>query len=106
AHTTTAREISSIFAVAGIPWPVSAIVCNSVTTIKALILRTGRIAIMSRQLVQSERDAGQLAYVPLRNAKPTRTVGVRRHRHAQASPLARRFSVILRDVARDIARLR
>jgi len=104
-HTTTAREIEAIFSVANIPWPTGAITCNSVAAIKALIMRTERVSIMSKQLVIAERNAGQLACVPLRNAKPIRHIGVRWRNRSEWSPLAIRFMALARKVARDVARL-
>jgi DNA-binding transcriptional LysR family regulator len=105
-HITTSRELAAIFAVADVPWPVDAVTCDSIEALKALIVRTGRVTIMSRQLVHAERATGRLSYIPLRSAKPPRNLGIRYRGNAAPSPLARRFMRLLQDAAAEIGRAR
>lgn len=102
--SSTRKHIETLFLSAGEPWPSKVVSMTSTLAITSLVMRSDFVAVMSRQLVQTEVRAGLLAAVPLSNPSPFRAVGMRVRRNAVRSPLTRRFMAILRAVGAELAK--
>jgi DNA-binding transcriptional LysR family regulator len=96
-HTTMSRQVELLFAAENQPWPSQAIITNSITALKSIIMRSECVTISSKKLVQLELDARCLACVPLRKQHFTREICLRRR--ALRSPLVERLIAAIRAVA-------
>jgi len=96
-HTTMSRQVELLFAAENQPWPSQAIITNSITALKSIIMRSECVTISSKKLVQLELDARCLACVPLRKQHFTREICLRRR--APRSPLVERLIAAIRAVA-------
>lgn len=94
------RQIESLFVVAGLGWPTSATLTNSMSAIKSIVMHGNGVSVMPRQLVTIERRAGLLTCIRLAEAGATRALGVSRAKDRTLSPLAESFAQIVRACAR------
>lgn len=99
AHTTMWRQIEALFAAENEPWPGHCVATNSISALRALLMRSDMVSISSRRLVALETRAGHLASVPLRKPHFAREVCLRRRRNGDLTPLAQRFVATLRRLA-------
>ena len=97
-HATMSRQIELLFSAENRPWPSQAIITNSITALKSIIMQSDCVTISSKKLVQLELDARRLACVPLRKQHFTREICLRRRR-APSSPLVERFIAAVRAAA-------
>jgi molybdate transport repressor ModE-like protein len=95
------RQLEALFIVAGVPWPTSAIVTNSMVALKSMVVHGDGVAIMPRQLVALEREAGLLHCIDLVEAGAARALGLSWARGRKLSPLAQRFAEIIRTCASE-----
>ncbi len=102
--SSTRKHIETLFLTAGEPWPSRVVSMTSTLAITSLVMRTDFVAVMSRQLVQTEVRVGLLAAIPLSNPSPFRAVGMRVRRNAARSPLTEHFMTILRAVGGGLAK--
>lgn len=99
-HTMMSRQIELLFAAESQPWPSQAIITNSITALKSIIMRSECVTILSAKLVQLELKARRLACVPMRKQHFTREICLRRRR-APRSPLVERLIAAVRAAATD-----
>jgi len=97
-HTTMSRQIELLFAAENQPWPSQAIITNSITALKSIIMQSDCVTISSKKLVELEVKARRLACVPMRKQHFTREICLRRRR-APRSPLVERFIAAVRAAA-------
>jgi DNA-binding transcriptional LysR family regulator len=93
------RQMEMVFAAAGLAWPTAGISTNSILAIKAIVMNTEGVTVMSPVLVDVERAAGRLHVVPLHEASPLQPVGMMWRSNDELSPAAARFAKVLRLVA-------
>jgi DNA-binding transcriptional LysR family regulator len=94
------RHLEALFISAGVQWPASYIGTNSMTSLKAIVMRSDCVTIMPRRLIRLERKAARLAAVRLRDRGSRRSLGLSWVRHRGLSPMAEQFADCLRDEAR------
>ncbi len=87
-----------MFTNAGTGWPADAIITNSILVIKAIVMSTECITVISPRLVKVEVAAGRLCAVPLEDIGSLREVGLAWRRSDRLSPIAMRFRDILRQI--------
>jgi len=97
------RQMEIVFSNAGLPWPDCGISTNSILAIKAIVMNTECVTIMSPALVDVECRAGRLHAVALQDVAPLQPVGVMWRRGDELSPIAERFAGVLREAAVDAA---
>lgn len=92
-----------IFSEAGIPCPRAPIQCDSVTTIRGILIRSNFLTLLSRDQVTAELEAGSLT--PIRSAIPDimRTIGVITRRDWFPTALQQQFLDLLRHAAASMA---
>jgi LysR family transcriptional regulator, regulator of abg operon len=95
------RQMEIVFANAGLQWPVRGVSTNSILAIKAIVMNTECVTIMSPALVEVECQAGRLRAVPLADVAPLQPVGLIWRKGDELSPIAARFARILRQAARE-----
>jgi DNA-binding transcriptional LysR family regulator len=95
------RQIEALFIVAGASWPANAILTNSMVSLKSIVMHGDSVAIMPRQLVALERQAGLLHCIDLVEAGAARALGLSRARDRKLSPVAQCFVDILRTCAQE-----
>jgi LysR family transcriptional regulator, regulator of abg operon len=93
------RQLEALFIVAGVP--TNAIVTNSMIALKSMVVHGDGVAIMPRQLVALEREAGLLHCIDLIEAGAARALGLSWARGRKLSPLAQRFAEIIRTCASE-----
>jgi len=98
-QTTMSRQIELLFSAENRPWPSQAIITNSITALKSIVMKSDCVTISSKKLIQLEVEARRLACVPLRKQHFTREICLRRWR-APRSPLVERFIAAVRAAAR------
>ncbi|HXD39956.1 MAG TPA: LysR family transcriptional regulator [Ramlibacter sp.] len=98
------RQMETVFAAAGVEWPVRGIATNSILAIKSIVMNTDGVTMMSPALVDVERRAGRLKAVPLRDVAPMLPVGLMWRSGDELSPIAARFAKVLRQTAVEINR--
>ncbi|HUC50588.1 MAG TPA: LysR family transcriptional regulator [Xanthobacteraceae bacterium] len=94
-HTTMSRQIELLFSAENQPWPSQAIITNSITALKSIVMQSECVTISSKKLVELEVRAGCLACVPMRKRHFTREICLRRRR-APRSPLVERLIAAVR----------
>jgi molybdate transport repressor ModE-like protein len=97
------RQLETVFAAAGVPWPVRGISTNSILAIKAIVMDTACVTIMAPVLVDVELRARRLQAVPLQDIAPLQPVGMTWRGGDELSPIAARFARVLRLAAADSA---
>ena len=97
-HATMSRQVELLFSAENQPWPRDAIITNSITVLKSIVMKSDCVTISSKKLIQLELQARRLACVPLRNKHLTREICLRRRR-APPSPLVQRFVTAVRAAA-------
>jgi DNA-binding transcriptional LysR family regulator len=97
-HTTMSRQVELLFSAENQPWPSQAIITNSITALKSIIMESECVTISSKKLVQLEVKARRLACVPLRKQHFTREICLRRRRTPRSS-VVERFIRVIRAVA-------
>jgi DNA-binding transcriptional LysR family regulator len=95
------QQMEVVFTSAGLWWPSRGISTNSILAIKAIVMNTDCVTIMSPRLVEVERSAGRLCSVSLTDVSALRPVGLMWRRGEELSPIATRFAKVLRSVARE-----
>jgi LysR family transcriptional regulator, regulator for genes of the gallate degradation pathway len=100
------RRLDALFLLTGTPMPPHTIATNSITTVKSLIRRSDRIAIMSRAMAEAELAAGQLVAVPITDGPFTQTLGIKRWRQRKVSPVMQRFIETLHEVSSEMTAAR
>ncbi|MEI2385812.1 LysR family transcriptional regulator [Breoghania sp. JC706] len=93
------EQLELVFNKAGTGWPVRSIITNSILTIKAIVMNTDCITVISPRLVEVEVAAGRLHAVPLEDIGSLREVGLAWRRSDRLSPIATRFREIVRQIA-------
>jgi DNA-binding transcriptional LysR family regulator len=97
-HTTMSRQIELLFSAENRPWPSQAIITNSITALKSIIMQSECVTISSKKLVELEVKARRLVCVPMRRQHFTRDICLRRRR-APRSPLVERLIAAVRAAA-------
>jgi molybdate transport repressor ModE-like protein len=95
------RQVEALFVTARLGWPTGAVLTNSATALKAIVVHGDGVAIMPRQLVALERRTGLVHCIRLVEAGATRALGLSRTTSRTLSPVAQRFAEIIRACARD-----
>ncbi|MEP7181493.1 MAG: LysR family transcriptional regulator [Betaproteobacteria bacterium] len=97
------RQMEIVFAQAGLDWPMRGISTNSILAIKAIVMSTDCVTIMSPALIEVECKVGRLHTVPLTDVAPLQPVGMMWRAGEELSPVAARFAKVLRFVAAESA---
>jgi DNA-binding transcriptional LysR family regulator len=97
------HQLEALFVVTGLRWPFDCIATNSMAAMKSIVINSDCIAIMPRQLVALERNAGLLHCIHLAEAGGTRALGLSWAKGRKFSPIAARFAEIVRESARHRA---
>jgi LysR family transcriptional regulator, regulator of abg operon len=95
------RQMELVFGNAGLEWPRSGISTNSILAIKAIVMSSDCITIMSPELVEVECATGRLHAVALTDVAPLQPVGMMWRAGDDISPVAARFAKLLRFVAAE-----
>lgn len=95
------EQLERVFASAQMDWPSRTISTNSILAIKAVVMDTDCVTIMSPRLVDVEVKAGRLHAVPLEDLAPLRQVGLLWRRRDTMSPIAERFMNIVRQLVKE-----
>jgi LysR family transcriptional regulator, regulator for genes of the gallate degradation pathway len=95
------RQLEALFVTAGVQWPTLCLTTNSMTALKAIVMNSDAITIMPRRLIPLETKSRRLTCVPLRDTGRERTLGMTWSRRRGLSPIAQRFVVLLREVAKS-----
>lgn len=95
------RQLEALFVTAGLGWPMGAVLTNSMTAMKAIVIHGDGVAIMPPHLVALERRVGLLHCIRLVEAGANRALGLSRAQGRELSPVAQRFAEIIRACARD-----
>lgn len=95
------RQIESLFAMTGIPFPTAAITCDSLSLLKEVVRQTNGVTVLPHPAIAAERKAGTLTIVPLDVPRAPRTFGIMRLRTRPTSPLADAMISALRSVAAE-----
>lgn len=95
------RQMEVVFEAAGVAWPTCGISTNSILAIKAIVMSTECVTVMSPALVNVERNAGRLQAIALKDIAPLQPVGMMWRKDDELSPIATRFAKILRLAAAD-----
>ncbi len=85
------HQLEALFIVGGVPWPVRAVLTDSMVVIKTIVMHSDCIAIMPQQLVQLEIEAGALQRNGLKEAGTVRALGLAYAADRSLTPLAQRF---------------
>jgi DNA-binding transcriptional LysR family regulator len=99
-HTTMSRQIELLFSAENQPWPSQAIITNSITALKSIIIQSDCVTILSKKLMRLEIEARRLACVPMRKQHFTREICLRRRREPR-SPLVERLIAAIRAAAME-----
>jgi DNA-binding transcriptional LysR family regulator len=97
------EHLDRMFASAGQRWPQRGIVSNSILAIKAAVMTAGCVAVTYPPLVDVEVAAGRLRAIPLENVEPPKPIGLISRRNELLSPIAARFTRLLRSLAQEPA---
>lgn len=95
------RQMEMVFAGAGLAWPTRGISTNSILAIKAIVMSTECVTVMSPALVEVECRVGRLHAVPLTDIAPLQPVGMMWRSGEELPPIAARFAKVLRFVAAE-----
>jgi len=91
------RHLESLFRAASVPWPANCVTTTSLAVIESLLKGTQHVALINRML----QHAWHVRSIPLKGAG-ARTIGIRRRRAGQLSPLAAQ----LRQIALELVAIR
>ncbi|MFL9828638.1 LysR family transcriptional regulator [Rhodoplanes sp. SY1] len=100
------QQMELVFTSVGQAWPVRGISTNSILAIKAIVMNSACVSVISPRLVEVEAAAGRLKVIPLEDVGPPRPVGLVWRRGEKLSPVAARFAKILRTLAQEETDLR
>ncbi len=95
------EQMERVFAAVGQSWPARGIVTNSILAIKAVVMNSDCVSIISPRLVEVEVATGRLRSIPLEDVAPLQPVGLIWRRDDKLSPIAARFAKILRGIAQE-----
>jgi DNA-binding transcriptional LysR family regulator len=93
------RQMEQVFATAGVAWPLQGIATNSIVAIKAIVMNSDGLTLMSPALTEIECASGRLVAVPLSGVAPLQPVGMIWRKDDELSPIAQRFARLLRRAA-------
>jgi DNA-binding transcriptional LysR family regulator len=96
------RQVEAVFMSAGEQFPSATLVCGSMMSVKAVVGQTDCVALLPREAVALECQAGALRTIPLIDPPADRFLGIRRRRNRVPSPLTVRFVDALRVAAEII----
>jgi DNA-binding transcriptional LysR family regulator len=99
------RQMETVFAAAGIEWPLAGINTNSILAIKSIVMRSECVTLMSPALVEVECATARLRAVPLVDVAPLQPVGMTWRGGDEQTPIVMRFAKVLRFVAAESAHL-
>jgi DNA-binding transcriptional LysR family regulator len=97
--STFRYQLEMMFATAGVPWPEDIIESNSILALKAIVMNTGYISIMSPGLVEIECAAGYLKALPLDDMAELQPIGYTVRGGETPGPVTGRFLEILKAVS-------
>jgi len=97
------QQMENVFMAAGIGWPARAISTNSILAIKAIVMNTDCVTIMSPRLVDVECEVGRLCAVEMSDVAPLRPVGLIWRSNEEHLPIATRFAQAIRRIAHESA---
>lgn len=97
--STFRYQLEMMFATAGASWPEDIVESNSILALKAIVMKTGYISIMSPDLVEVERAAGYLKALPLDDLTELQPIGYTLRGTEAPSPVTARFVEILKATA-------
>jgi DNA-binding transcriptional LysR family regulator len=95
------RQLEALFIVAGVAWPASAVLTNSMVALKSIVMHGDGVAIMPRQLVALELQAGLLHCIDLVEAGAARALGLSWAKDRKLPPVAQRFVDIIHKCVQD-----
>ena len=97
------QQMENVFMAAGVNWPSRAISTNSILAIKAIVMNTDCVTIMSPRLVDVECELGRLRAVEMSDVAPLPPVGLIWRSNEEHTPIAMRFAQAIRRVAHESA---
>jgi LysR family transcriptional regulator of abg operon len=97
------RQVDALFFASQLQVPSNIVCCDSLTTTKEIVRLSRYITVSPRKVVAGELASGSLRAIPIRGARVTRGVGVRRLVRGVASPLATAFIAAVRQAAAETA---
>lgn len=97
------QQMENVFMAAGVNWPSRAISTNSILAIKAIVMNTDCVTIMSPRLVDVECELGRLCAVEMTDVAPLQPVGLIWRANEEQTPIAARFAQAIRRVAHESA---
>lgn len=97
--STFRYQLEMMFSNMGVAWPSDVIESNSILALKAIVMNTGYISIMSPDLVEVECSAGYLKALPLSDMDELQPIGYTLRGGEAPGPVTARFLEILKDNA-------
>jgi DNA-binding transcriptional LysR family regulator len=95
-HSAFHHQVEALLIVAGVAWPTNSITTNSMVAIKSIVAHSDCVALIPLQLVSLEHELGILHCIRFVDAGGTRALGVSWAEARALSPMAKRFSEILK----------
>jgi DNA-binding transcriptional LysR family regulator len=93
------RHIEALFAVEKVPWPSGYISTNSILALRAMVMQTDCVSVVSPHLMAVDVEAGHVVCIPLRKSGNSRDIVLRTRRDVPLTPLAERMAKALRQEA-------
>lgn len=94
------RQLEALFVVAGIGWPNHAIATNSMIAMKSIVIHSDCVALMPKQLIAIEQQAGLLKTIRLVEAGASRALGISWPENRKPTEPAQAFMRLLQDCTR------
>lgn len=94
------RQLEALFVVAGIGWPNHAITTNSMIAMKSIVIHSDCVALMPKQLVAIEQQAGLLKTIRLVEAGVSRALGISWAENRKPTEPTQAFMRLLQDCTR------
>lgn len=95
------RQLERIFADAGYAPPRTSVEAVSLSTVRMLLMGSDRLTVASRQRIQYEESAGDLAVLPVELPGTSRPIGIVLRREALPSPVQRTLIRHMTEVAAE-----
>lgn len=93
------RHIEALFAAEKASWPSRYITTNSILALRAIVVRSDCVSIVSPHLMAADMKAGSIVCIPLRKSGASRDIVLRTRRDIPPTPLAERMAKALRQEA-------
>ena len=102
-QTPSRVRFQEILADHRLPEPSHIVECSSSVAIRGLLLRSDRLALLSRRQLQPDIDAGYLAVLPFALKNSARSIGITLRRNWKPTAAQQRYLDLLRICCEDLS---